>query len=237
MKTQSTLFVCLLSLGSFAQQTTTYSRIDSVSYLAGRNIAQSVLKDFPEATIDLVIRGLADGLKNSEGAIQDPENKCVMNYFQEKMAAQQAEQQLQEEAMNAQFEQAAQGNKLRGEAFLAENAKKKGIVVTPSGLQYEVLKKGKGAHPTAKSTVKVHYVGTNMDGQTFDSSIERGEPITFPLDAVIKGWTEGVQLMSKGAKYRFYIPQELAYGQGSPTELIPPYSVLIFEVELLSIEK
>ena len=120
---------------------------------------------------------------------------------------------------------------------MLENAKKKEIQTTASGLQYEVLKKGRGATPTASSTVKVHYTGTNIDGQVFDSSVERKEPISFPLNAVIPGWTEGVQLMKVGAKYRFYIPQELAYGPGSPTALIPPYSVLIFEVELLDIEK
>jgi FKBP-type peptidyl-prolyl cis-trans isomerase len=140
-------------------------------------------------------------------------------------------------AILAAEKEAGRVNREKGEAFLIENAKKKEIQVTASGLQYEVLKKGRGSKPTASSTVKVHYTGTNIDGQIFDSSVERKEPISFPLNAVIPGWTEGVQLMSVGSKYRFYIPQELAYGPGSPTELIPPYSVLIFEVELLDIEK
>ena len=126
--------------------------------------------------------------------------------------------------------------KTKGEQFLAENALKEGVKVTDSGLQYEVLKMGKGPKPTATSTVKVHYHGTLIDGTVFDSSVERGEPISFPLDGVIAGWTEGLQLMPVGSKFRFYIPQELGYGARNAGS-IPPYSTLIFEVELLGIEK
>jgi FKBP-type peptidyl-prolyl cis-trans isomerase FklB len=227
----------LIAVQSQAQTPQVISRIDSVSYLAGQNIAQSVLKDFPEANVSLLIQGLSDAMMNRESIIQDPNNQCVMSYFQEKMQAiESAEQAVNQEALAAEKE-AGRVNREKGEAFLRENAKKKDMQVTASGLQYEVLKKGKGPKPTASSTVKVHYTGTNIDGQIFDSSLERKEPISFPLNAVIPGWTEGVQLMNVGAKYRFYIPQEIAYGPGSPTELIPPYSVLIFEVELLDIEK
>ncbi len=126
--------------------------------------------------------------------------------------------------------------KSEGEAFLEANKLKDGIVVTESGLQYEVLKEGKGPKPSATDRVKVHYHGTLIDGTVFDSSVERGEPITFGLNQVIKGWTEGVQLMPVGSKYRFFIPQELGYG-GREAGKIPPYSTLIFEVELLGIEK
>ena len=126
--------------------------------------------------------------------------------------------------------------KAKGEQFLAENALKEGVKVTESGLQYEVLKMGKGPKPTATSTVKVHYHGTLIDGTVFDSSVERGEPISFPLDGVIAGWTEGLQLMPVGSKFRFYIPQELGYGARNAGS-IPPYSTLIFEVELLGIDK
>jgi FKBP-type peptidyl-prolyl cis-trans isomerase len=213
------------------------SRVDSVSYLAGQNIAQSVLKDFPEANVSLLLQGLSDAMMQRPSMLQDPSNQCVMSYFQEKMQAiQQAEEAVNQEALAAEKE-AGRANREKGEAFLAENAKKSGIQTTASGLQYEVLKKGRGSKPTASSTVKVHYTGTNINGEVFDSSVERKEPISFPLNAVIPGWTEGVQLMSVGSKFRFYIPQELAYGPGSPTPLIPPYSVLIFEVELLDIEK
>lgn len=126
--------------------------------------------------------------------------------------------------------------KLEGEKFLEENKAKEGVMVTESGLQYEVIKMGKGKKPAVTDRVKVHYHGTLIDGTVFDSSVERGEPATFGLNQVIAGWTEGLQLMPVGSKFRFYIPQELGYGS-SPAGSIPPYSVLIFEVELLSIEK
>lgn len=234
--------VYLFLLGSLAHQAQAQdaqikSRIDSVSYLAGQNIAQSVLKDFPEANVNLLVQGLSDALLQRPSILQDPDNKCVMTYFQEKMGAIQQAEQAVDQAALAQEIEAARINREKGEAFLLENAKKNGIKVTASGLQYEVIKKGRGEHPTASSTVKVHYTGTTINGEIFDSSVERNEPISFPLNAVIPGWTEGVQLMNVGAKYRFYIPQELAYGQNSPTALIPPYSVLIFEVQLLDIEK
>jgi FKBP-type peptidyl-prolyl cis-trans isomerase FklB len=123
-----------------------------------------------------------------------------------------------------------------GETFLAENAKKDGVTTTSSGLQYEVIKMGKGKKPTATDRVKVHYHGTLIDGTVFDSSVQRGEPIIFALTQVISGWTEGLQLMPVGSKFKFYIPQHLAYGAQQAGQ-IPPYSTLIFEVELLGIEK
>lgn len=130
----------------------------------------------------------------------------------------------------------AQVNEEYGKAFLDSNGRRQGVVTTPSGLQYEVLTEGKGDKPAATDTVTVHYTGTLLDGSVFDSSVERGEPATFPLSAVIPGWTEGVQLMSKGAKYRFYIPSDLAYGmQGTPGGPIGPNATLIFDVELLEI--
>lgn len=126
--------------------------------------------------------------------------------------------------------------KEQGEKFLAENKLKEGVIVTESGLQYEVLKMGKGKKPAATDRVKVHYHGTLIDGTVFDSSVDRGEPIVFGLNQVIAGWTEGVQLMPVGSKFRFYIPQNLGYGERAAGS-IPPYSTLIFEVELLGIEK
>jgi FKBP-type peptidyl-prolyl cis-trans isomerase len=128
-------------------------------------------------------------------------------------------------------------NKAAGVAFLAENAKKANIVTTASGLQYEILTPGTGSvSPSATETVKVHYKGTTLDGKEFDSSYSRGEPISFPLNRVIPGWTEGVQLMTEGAKYRFYIPSELAYGEQGAGGSIGPNSTLIFDVELLKIQ-
>ncbi len=124
-------------------------------------------------------------------------------------------------------------NKAAGEAFLAENAKKPNIVTTASGLQYEVLTEGEGPSPSATTSVTVHYRGTTLDGKEFDSSYSRNEPATFPLNRVIAGWTEGLQLMNVGAKYRFFIPSELAYGQRGAGVDIGPNATLIFEVELL----
>lgn len=122
-----------------------------------------------------------------------------------------------------------------GEAFLAENAKKEGVVVLPSGLQYTVITEGKGRKPAATDSVKCHYEGTLTDGTVFDSSYRRGEPATFPLNGVIAGWTEGVQLMAEGAKFRFFIPYNLAYGSRGAGQSIPPYAALIFDVELIEV--
>jgi len=123
-----------------------------------------------------------------------------------------------------------------GEDFLAKNATRPEVKVTDSGLQYEVLKEGEGISPTATETVEVHYHGTLLDGTVFDSSVERGETIEFPLNRVIPGWTEGVQLMKPGAKYRFYIPFDLAYGPRGSAPKIPPYAALIFDVELFKVK-
>jgi len=124
-----------------------------------------------------------------------------------------------------------------GAAFLADNAKKDGVITTASGLQYKVIKSGMGETPKLADTVKVHYQGALIDGRIFDSSIKRGQPITFPVSGVIPGWTEALQLMKVGDKWQLFIPAKLAYGNQSPSPLIPPNSVLIFEVELLDIEK
>lgn len=124
-----------------------------------------------------------------------------------------------------------------GEVFLAENAKKEGVKVTSTGLQYIVDKEGTGAQPTAEDEVTVHYTGKLLDGTVFDSSVNRGEPATFPLNRVIPGWTEGVQLMKEGAKYTFFIPSDLAYGPQGVPNAIPPHSTLIFDVELIKVNK
>jgi len=127
-------------------------------------------------------------------------------------------------------------NKAAGEAFLAENAKKDNIVTTASGLQYEVIKQGEGVSPSATDNVTVHYKGSTIDGTVFDSSYDRGEPATFPLNRVIAGWTEGLQLMKEGAQYRFYIPHALAYGERGAGRAIGPNSTLIFDVELIKVQ-
>ncbi len=201
------------------------NEIDSVSYLMGVNIGNSLGKEMSEANFELIIQGFRDAVAKGRLVCQDSTDMVLSMYFQEKAMIKQAEEDKKSEVY-----------KVAGEKFLAENGKKQGVVTTATGLQYQVIKEGDGAHPTAESTVKVHYHGTTIEGIVFDSSVERGEPIEFPLNQVIPGWTEGVQLMSKGAKYKFFIPQELAYGSSSPTPVITPYSCLVFEVELLSFE-
>lgn len=169
--------------------------------------------------------GINDGLtsKTEVFATEDAEQYLNTTLMRLQMAAQAAE---------------AEEAKREGEAFLAVNGQRPEVTTTPSGLQYEVLREGTGTtHPTAESKVRVHYHGTLIDGTVFDSSVERGEPISFPLNGVIRGWTEGVQLMTEGAKYRFFIPYQLAYGERGAGGQIPPYAALIFEVELLEIEK
>lgn len=201
------------------------NQIDSVSYLMGVNIGNSLGKEMSEANFELIIQGFRDAVAKGRLVCQDSTDMVLSMYFQEKAMLKQAEEDKKSEVY-----------KVAGEKFLADNGKKPGVVTTASGLQYQVIKEGDGAHPSAESTVKVHYHGTTIEGIIFDSSVERGEPIEFPLNQVIPGWTEGVQLMSKGAKYKFFIPQELAYGSSSPTPVITPYSCLVFEVELLSFE-
>lgn len=146
-------------------------------------------------------------------------------------------QQLVNTFLSKQQEEAGRAIREEGEKFLAENAKKEGVTVLPSGLQYTVIKEGTGAKPVATDRVKCHYEGTLTNGQVFDSSYRRGEPAVFPLNGVIAGWTEGVQLMQEGAKYRFFIPYNLAYGERGAGQSIPPYAALVFDVELISIEK
>ena len=145
-------------------------------------------------------------------------------------------QQLVQNFLQKQQEEAGKAIREEGEKFLAENAAKEGVTVLPSGLQYTVIKEGEGRKPKATDKVKCHYEGTLTNGQVFDSSYRRGEPAVFPLNGVIAGWTEGVQLMSEGAKYRFFIPYHLAYGERGAGQAIPPYAALVFDVELISIE-
>ncbi len=173
--------------------------------------------------IKLIKQGLVNGMKGSNIQMTAEEAQTYLNATMQK---------LQEKRMQEQNGP----NKAAGEVFLKENAKKGGVVTTASGLQYEVIKKGTGALPNDTSRVKVHYHGTLIDGTVFDSSVDRGEPAVFGVNQVIKGWTEALKLMPVGSKYKLYIPQELAYGSQSMGN-IKPFSALIFEVELIGIEK
>lgn len=178
-----------------------------------------------ELDSDLIVRGMQDALAD-KALVSEEEIQAHLTSLDESFRAKQEEQ----------AERVAAESVVAGQAYLAENATKDGVVVTESGLQYEVLTEGEGAKPKAEDTVTVHYKGTLLDGTTFDSSYERNEPAQFPLNRVITGWTEGVQLMSVGSKFRFTIPSELAYGERD-MGVIPPHSVLVFEVELLDVQK
>lgn len=174
-----------------------------------------------------VAKGLSDALEGKELRFTEAQIQQIM----------QAAQQEAMKAKEAENAGASEKNKKEGADFLAKNGKEEGVTTTKSGLQYKVLKKAEGAKPAATDTVKVHYHGTLIDGTVFDSSVDRGEPISFPLDGVIKGWTEGVQLMNVGSKFKFFIPSDLAYGDRGAGEKIGAGATLIFEVELLEIEK
>ena len=187
------------------------------SQLAGMGAKGLNIDDFAQAVKD-VISGTPLKVNNAEA------QSLVQAFFQE-----------QEEKQRAAAAEAGKVAKAAGESFLAENAKKEGIVVLPSGLQYQVLKEGNGKKPSATDQVKCHYEGTLIDGTIFDSSYQRNKPATFGLNQVIAGWTEGVQLMSEGAKYRFFIPYNLAYGERGAGAQIPPFAALVFDVELLKV--
>ena len=200
--------------------------MNKVSYALGLGIGRQLqdlcgedlnLEDFAQAVKDIYTGG--------ELAIDEIEGQqMVIEYLQRRDAEKKAEQ-------------AAAGEvaKKAGEDFLKENSKKAGVVTLPSGLQYMVIKEGTGRSPKATDNVKCHYEGTLIDGTLFDSSKKRGEPATFPLNGVIKGWTEGVQLMKEGAKYRFFIPYQLAYGERGAGAAIPPFAALVFDVELIKV--
>ena len=200
--------------------------MDKVSYALGLGIGQQLAQmGAADLSIDDFAQAIKDVISGSELKVQHRDaQQIVQEYFQKKEAA-----------LSAQRAEQGKAHKEAGEKYLAENAKKTGVVTLPSGLQYQVLREGNGRKPTAKDTVKCHYEGFLIDGTVFDSSIERGEPATFPLQQVIAGWTEGLQLMQEGAKYRFFIPYRLAYGEGGAGASIPPFAALVFDVELIQV--
>jgi FKBP-type peptidyl-prolyl cis-trans isomerase len=199
---------------------------DTFSYVLGLDIANFFSQNDFELNMDAFFQGFSDKYKGDSTLFNDEEAKQLMMEFQKELQA------LQE----GKAQEDSKGNKKAGEAFLAENKTKDGVEVTASGLQYKSLVEGSGEKPTGVDKVKVHYEGKLIDGTIFDSSYQRGEPITFGLNQVIPGWTEGLQLMSVGSTYELYIPSDLGYGDRAAGQ-IPPGSCLIFKVELLGIEK
>ena len=201
--------------------------MDKFSYALGLGIGQQLkqmgLKD--TLVIEDFAASIVDVLQDNDLKVSNQEAQVIVSSFFQK----------KEEEMKAAQAEAGKAAKKEGEAFLAENAKKEGITVTKSGLQYEVLQEGAGKQPKATDTVRCHYEGRLLDGSIFDSSYKRNEPADFGLQQVIAGWTEGVQLMSEGSKYRFYIPYMLAYGEGGAGAMIPPFATLIFDVELIKV--
>lgn len=202
------------------------SDVDSVSFIIGKAQASNMkrqMESWPiKGNIDAFLAGFMVGIDNSDDSLFLGKDEQAANAF------------INEFFRNMQ-NRVANDNKAEGDKFLAENKTKSGVITTPSGLQYKVITEGTGPKPAAIDTVVVHYIGKYLDGTEFDSSIGRGEPISFPLNGVIAGWTEGLQLMPVGSKYTLWIPTELAYGQNNPN--IKPNSTLEFEVELLEVKK
>ena len=201
--------------------------MDKLSYALGIGIGSQLAgMGAKELNIDDFAQAIKDVISGSELKVDNAEAQTlVQNFFQEQEAKQQAA-----------AAEAGKAAKAAGEAFLAENGKKDGFVTLPSGLQYQVLKEGDGKKPSATDQVVCHYEGTLIDGTVFDSSYQRNQPATFGLNQVIAGWTEGVQLMQEGAKYRFFIPYNLAYGERGAGAQIPPFAALVFDVELIEVK-
>ena len=213
------IFSINLSIKSTMSAQKLNNEIDSVSYSLGVNIGENLKTQFPDINLknfELAIKNVLDNQKEPKISGADAQ-KVIQNYFQKQQAK--ASESVIEE----------------GKKFLTENSKKDGVITLESGLQYEIIKSGEGAKPTINDQVTTHYHGTLLDGTVFDSSVERGQPATFPVSGVIKGWTEALQLMTVGSKWKLFVPYDLAYGERGAGPKIGPYTTLIFEVELISI--
>jgi len=213
------LALCLAAGSVLAQEQMTVKQ--KLSYTFGVQVARSILSQSPDLDNETLIQGIRDALAGKGLKLSNDEMRDVLvKYRQAQMQAQQ---------------QMAAANKQKGEQFLADNKLKEGVVELPSGLQYRILEQGKGKKPTVKDSVTVNYEGKTIDGNVFDSSYQRGKPVTLKLDQVIEGWQIALPRMSVGSKWMLYIPPELAYGETPPSQAIAPNATLIFQVELLSI--
>ncbi|MBR4924820.1 MAG: FKBP-type peptidyl-prolyl cis-trans isomerase [Prevotella sp.] len=200
--------------------------MDKLSYGLGLGIGQQLAQmNIEGLSIDDFADAIRDVINGNKLKVEHREaQQIVQNYFAQ-----------QEQKLQAERAEKGKAAKEEGEKYLVENAKKEGIITTASGLQYKVLKEGTGKQPKATDKVRCHYEGFLIDGTVFDSSVQRGEPAVFPLDGVIVGWTEGLQLMREGGKYRFFIPYKLGYGESGAGRSIPPFATLVFDVELLEV--
>ena len=196
------------------------------SYSIGYQVGLSMMRDGVEVDLDTLIKGLQDAISEKDPLLNNEEMRDLIVDRRERTKEAQMQKLLETRAKNAEETQ----------KFLSENVKKQGIMTTESGLQYKILKAGEGISPESGDTVTVHYKGTFIDGEEFDSSYSRGEPQTFQANRVIKGWTEALQMMKVGSKWKIILPPRLAYGQKGDGETIPPNKVLVFEIELLSVE-
>jgi len=199
---------------------------DKLSYAIGMNLGKGIHKDAVDVDTDLLVQGLRDGLAGGKTLLTDAELRATMMAVQNEMRQKQ----------QAKMQQVGMANLKEGEAFLAANKTKPGVVTLASGLQYKILKEGTGPKPSADDTVVCNYRGTFLDGAEFDSSYKRGQPSTFPVSRVIKGWTEALELMPVGSKWQLFIPTELAYGPNGYGADIGPNAALVFDIELLSIQ-
>ncbi|MBU0579721.1 MAG: FKBP-type peptidyl-prolyl cis-trans isomerase [Candidatus Omnitrophica bacterium] len=202
------------------------TEMEKVSYIIGQQIGADFKAQDLGIDVEILANSIKDAHAGEEPKISPQEMQEIMQSFQQKMQKKMAEEQ----------KEASGTNTTEGKAFLAENAKKDGVVVTSSGLQYKVITEGTGKTPKATDTVETHYEGKLINGEIFDSSLARGQTVTFPVNGVIKGWTEALQLMKVGAKWELYIPAELAYGENGAGPKIGPNATLIFQVELVSIK-
>ena len=224
----SGLCVLLVAVHGMAQDSTILkTQGDRVSYSMGLDIGRMLKMQGVDVDLELVTRGLKDAYTGNQVLLTDEEMQEVLTNFKKEFLAKQQELAKQQ----------GEKNKREGEIFLETNKTKEGIQTLPSGLQYKVVKTGSGKKPTTTDTVTVHYRGTLIDGKEFDSSYRRGKPATFPVNAVIPGWTEALTLMEEGARWELFIPPNLAYGERSAGRDIGPNATLIFEVELISIEE
>ena len=200
--------------------------MDKLSYGLGLGIGQQLAQmNIEGLSIDDFADAIRDVINGNKLKVEHREaQQIVQNYFAQ-----------QEQKLQAERAEKGKAAKEEGEKYLIENAKKEGIITTASGLQYKVLKEGTGKQPKATDKVRCHYEGFLIDGTVFDSSVQRGEPAVFPLDGVIVGWTEGLQLMREGGKYRFFIPYKLGYGESGAGQSIPPFATLVFDVELIEV--